>query len=124
MILGLSATELAAWGTAAGTVAGSALLLRRRASKDSVAIAADRVESRFLDNVLEERDASTRMVRELLAQRQADMMQLATLEGDLRNEVAAHGRTRLDFDAFRRRLLRLYPETADFAAASAFIPDE
>lgn len=123
MILGLTSGELAAWGTTGATIVGSVLVLRRRVSRDGVKIAGDRVESRFLDNVLGEREEANDQVLALMAARSGDVRRLAELEGDLKNEQDAHARTRLEFAAFKRRVMRLYPVTREFVESAIAPPD-
>lgn len=113
--------ELGAWSTAiAGAIAAFALI-RRKWSSDAAAISKDRLESRFLDNAIDERNEALRAVRELLGARQVDAETMATLRGQLRNVETERMRDRMEFDAFKRRVLRAFPEARAFAE-SAFQP--
>lgn len=117
----LSPTEVGAWSTAIAAAVGGAALLRRRWARDGTEISKDKAESRFLDRALDERDEALRMIREVLAARQVDAALIATLREQLQAREREGQRLQMEFDAFKRRVLRMYPETRQFVE-SAFAP--
>lgn len=122
MPIQLSPTELAAWGTgiaaAAGAAGGAVGVLRRRWSSDGAAVSRDKVESRFLGQAMDERDEALRIIRETQAQRAAELELVATLRAHIRFLESAAARHAMEFDAFKRRVVRLYPETRQFVDSS------
>lgn len=113
----MTPSELSAWGTAIGIIVGALIggisasaLLRRRLSRDRTEIAKDKVESRFVDRLLEEHDT-----------RRKDAEAIARLTAENRHQAHEILRLQQEFAAFRRLIFRRSPELARLYA-SDFAP--
>lgn len=106
------------WLAAIATAIGSAAVLRRRLSTDKKEMTKDRVESQFLENLMAERNAAAQMARDAFAERAADLRIMARLEAVNQQQARDIERLRREFAAFKRLVIRLYPE------ASKFLPTE
>jgi molecular chaperone GrpE (heat shock protein) len=95
-------------------LAGSAALLRRRLSRDETEMTKDRVESKFVAQLLEDRDDAVQRAREASQGRQADREEIARLGAQNAHQAAEIARLTQEFAAFKRMLVRLYPETRQF----------
>jgi hypothetical protein len=106
--------EIAAWG--GGIVAGVTALavLARRLSHDRIVLAKDRVESSFVALLLKERDAAIRDAHDAWEERHADTQAIARLSVENEYQAKEIARLTTEFAAFKRVLIRLYPQTREF----------
>ncbi len=105
---------IAGWGAAGVGLAGSLALLRRRLSRDQTEMTKDRTESRFVERLLQDRDAALAEHREALRARQTDSEAIARLTSQNEHQAREIERLTVEFAAFKRMLARLYPETRQF----------
>lgn len=93
-------------GAAVLGLVGGAAGMRRRLSRDSVEVARDRAESAF-----------ARLAAEAVTHRNSDLQAVARLEEANAHLAAEVERLHLEHAAFRRLVIRLYPEFAEFVAS-------
>ena len=104
--------------------ATTAMVLRRRYSRDETAMLADREAGGLLVTVRAERDAAVAgeriaaaAERQAYATRAVDMQAIARLEAMNAHQAHDIARLKEEFQAFRRLILRLYPDAEQFMAS-------
>lgn len=110
--------SLAGWGAAVVGLAGSLALLRRRLSRDKAEMVKDRVESRYVELLLKERDAANADWRDAWRVRQHDTEVIARLTSQNEHLIAEIARLRDEIGSFKRLVLRLHPDMRAFLVSS------
>jgi hypothetical protein len=116
MQAGLS-QEVIAWTAAATAVigaAGGAAVLRRKLSRDRTEMTKDRVESQFVQLLLQERDEALESAREAWRVRQVDAESIARLTSQNLYQQQEIERLKAEFAGFKRLVARMYPATRQF----------
>ena len=96
---------------------GGAAFLRRRLSRDSTEMTKDRTESKFVELLLADRDAAMASSREAWKTAQASAEAIARLVAENLHQTNEIHRLVDEFGAFKRMLIRLYPETRQFLSS-------
>ena len=104
---------------------GGAAFLRRRLSRDSTEMTKDRTESKFVELLLADRDAAMASSREAWKTAQASAEAIARLVAENLHQTNEIHRLVDEFGAFKRMLIRLYPETRQFLSSDypPLLPD-
>ncbi len=108
---------IAGWGAAGVGLVGSAALLRRRLSRDRTEMTKDRVESKFVERLIDDRDAAIAEAREASHARQIATEAIARLTAQNEHQAGEISRLRVEFAAFKRMMLRMYPEALQFVGS-------
>jgi hypothetical protein len=114
---------VAAWGAAGIGLAGSATFLRRRLSRDRTEMTKDRVEGDLVQLLLRERDEAQKVAREALSARHAASEAVARLMAKTEAQASEIARLQREFTAFKRMLVRVYPETRLFLGSDFQVPE-
>lgn len=117
-------TEVTTWLGVIGTAVVAALAMWVRASKANATVKKQNVEGDLYERLVKERDDAMRDAREAWATRTHDAEQIARLiarEEALRNDMV---RLRDEFSAWKRMILRRFPEAADFMPSNTGTLDE
>lgn len=105
---------IAGVGAAGIGLAGSAALLRRRLSRDKTEMVKDRAESTIVELLLKERDQARDEAQTALKTHHDDAQTIARLTVDSTYQSAEIARLVIEFAAYKRLMVRMYPETRTF----------